>query len=90
MNREEAHSLVTTMEMKERSFKEQLTRLVDKLNTNFILFMTNIQCNGRVVLENAENFRQIGLDVQVSFREDQELQSLNGQVQSGGVSNWFK
>lgn len=83
--REEGLTLSSTMEAKERNFKEHLTRLVDKLNANFILFMSNIKCKGKVELENPENFRQIGLDVKVSFRADQELQSLNGQVQSGGV-----
>ena len=73
------------MEMKERTFKENLTRLTEKLNANFAIFMSNIHCKGRVELENPEVFRNIGLDVKVSFREDQEVQSLNGQVQSGGV-----
>lgn len=85
IGREEALTLSSTMETKERNFKEHLIRLVDKLNANFVLFMSNIKCKGKVELENPENFRQIGLDVKVSFRSDQELQSLNGQVQSGGV-----
>lgn len=77
--------MVVTMEAKEKSFKEKLSRLVEKLNVNFVLFMSNIRCKGKVELENPENFREIGLDVKVSFRADQELQSLNGKVQSGGV-----
>ena len=77
-------------EVMENNFKERLVRLTEKLNTNFILFMSNIKCKGKVQLENIDTFRNIGLDVQVSFRNDQELQSLNGQVQSGGVglSSW--
>ena len=76
-------------EVMENNFKERLVRLTEKLNTNFILFMSNIKCKGKVQLENVDIFRNIGLDVQVSFRNDQELQSLNGQVQSGGVGFVF-
>ena len=70
---------------KEKTFKEDLDRMVDKLNANFQYFMESIECRGVVELIHPENFNQIGLDIKVSFRRDQELQSLNGQVQSGGV-----
>ena len=83
--REDMKTMVSTMEIKEKNFKESLVRMTDKLNVNFKLFMANIKCKGEVILENVDKFQKIGLDVRVSFREDQELQSLNGRVQSGGV-----
>ena len=69
-------TLVDVLEKKEKDFKETLDRLVDKLNTN---------CQGAVELINRDSFSTIGLDIKVSFRSGQEVQSLNGMVQSGGV-----
>lgn len=70
---------------KEKDFKDTLERLVGKLNANFALFMQNIHCQGSVDLINRDSFSTIGLDIKVSFRAGQEVQSLNGMVQSGGV-----
>ena len=78
-------TLVDVLEKKEKDFKETLDRLVDKLNTNFTVFMWNIHCQGAVELINRDSFSTIGLDIKVSFRSGQEVQSLNGMVQSGGV-----
>lgn len=78
-------TLVDVLEKKEKDFKETLDRLVDKLNTNFTVFMRNIHCQGAVELINRDSFSTIGLDIKVSFRSGQEVQSLNGMVQSGGV-----
>ncbi len=64
---------------------ETLDRLVCKLNVSFSLYMDNIQCKGVVELINGDSFNLTGLDIKVSFRRDQDLQSLNGMVQSGGV-----
>ena len=83
--RQQLHDLAEDIAVKEKSFMETLKRLVGKLDTNFSLFMHNIQCKGKVELTNPDNFNQIGLDIKVSFRENQDVQSLNGQVQSGGV-----
>ena len=80
--RQQLHDLAEDIAVKEKSFMETLKRLVGKLDTNFSLFM---QCKGKVELTNPDNFNQIGLDIKVSFRENQDVQSLNGQVQSGGV-----
>ena len=65
-------TLVDVLEKKEKDFKETLDRLVDKLYTNFTVF-------------NRDSASTIGLDIKVSFRSGQEVQSLNGMVQSGGV-----
>lgn len=70
---------------KEQQFKESLKRLVKRLDNNFGSFMKNIKCNGAVELINPDNFSTIGLNIKVSFRTEMETQSLNGQVQSGGV-----
>ena len=78
-------TLVDVLEKKEKDFKETLDRLVDKLNTNFKVFMRNIHCQGAVERINRDSFSTIGLDIKVSFRSGQEVQSLNGMVQSGGV-----
>lgn len=78
-------TLVDVLAKKEKDFKETLERLVGKLNANFALFMQNIHCQGSVDLINRDSFSTIGLDIKVSFRADQEVQSLNGMVQSGGV-----
>lgn len=83
--RKQQEELSTDIKAKEDMFMETLKRLVGKLDTNFSLFMRNIKCKGRVELTNPDNFTQIGLDIKVSFRDNQEVQSLNGQVQSGGV-----
>lgn len=77
------HALSITQ--KEENFSNSLNRLVTKLDANFSHFMKNIKCKGKVELLNPSNFSSIGLDIKVSFRDDMELQSLNGQVQSGGV-----
>lgn len=84
-HRKQQEELSTDIKAKEDMFMETLKRLVGKLDTNFSLFMRNIKCKGRVELTNPDNFTQIGLDIKVSFRDNQEVQSLNGQVQSGGV-----
>ena len=70
---------------KEQQFKQSLKRLVSRLDKNFGSFMKNIKCNGTVELINPDNFSTIGLNIKVSFRKEMEVQSLNGQVQSGGV-----
>ncbi|KAK8830920.1 hypothetical protein WA577_003620 [Blastocystis sp. JDR] len=82
--KKQQEELSTDIKAKEDMFMETLKRLVGKLDTNFSLFMRNIKCKGRVELTNPDNFTQIGLDIKVSFRDNQEVQSLNGQVQSGG------
>lgn len=84
MTRARAAALVENIVVKEADFKETLDRLVTKLNVNFTLFMANINCKGCVELINRDNFNNIGLDIKVSFRKDQDVQSLNGMVQSGG------
>ena len=84
MARARAAALVENIVVKEADFKETLDRLVTKLNVNFTLFMANINCKGCVELINRNNFNNIGLDIKVSFRRDQDVQSLNGMVQSGG------
>lgn len=83
--RKQQEELTKDIKTKEDMFMETLKRLVGKLDTNFSLFMRNIKCKGRVELTSPDNFTQIGLDIKVSFRDNQEVQSLNGQVQSGGV-----
>ena len=85
-DRSSVDGLLKAIQNKEKTFKEDLDRMVDKLNANFQFFMESIECHGIVDLINRDNFNNIGLDIKVSFRKDQELQSLNGQVQSGGVS----
>lgn len=87
--RTQTTALVSRIAQKEKDFKETLERLVAKLNVNFSLFMENIKCKGVVELINGNNFNLIGLDIKVSFRKDQDLQSLNGMVQSGGVGMKF-
>ena len=84
ITRARAASLLENIARKEADFKETLDRLVEKLNVNFTLFMANINCKGCVELINRDNFHLIGLDIKVSFRRDQDMQSLNGMVQSGG------
>lgn len=83
--RKQQEELTKDIKAKEDMFMETLKRLVGKLDTNFSLFMRNIKCKGHVELTSPDNFTQIGLDIKVSFRDNQEVQSLNGQVQSGGV-----
>lgn len=85
-HREHTTVLVSTIARKEKDFLETLDRLIGKLNVSFSLYMDNIQCKGTVELINEDSFNMTGLDIKVSFRDDQDLQSLNGMVQSGGVS----
>lgn len=75
----------SNISQKEQQFKQSLKRLVSRLDKNFGSFMKNIKCNGTVELINPDNFSTIGLNIKVSFRDEMEVQSLNSQVQSGGV-----
>lgn len=89
MNRMTLDNSNASIGVQEQQFRKSLERLVNRLNDNFSAFMKNIKCQGVVELVNPDNFSTIGLNIKVSFRDGMEVQSLNGQVQSGGVGVWI-
>ena len=45
---------------------------------------THMNCAGEVALEENEDFAKYGILIRVKFRDNEELQALNAQRQSGG------
>ncbi|XP_033330198.2 structural maintenance of chromosomes 5 isoform X2 [Megalopta genalis] len=64
-----------------------LSKIVDKINSNFSTYFSAMNCAGEVVLAAAENsmdFDQYGLKIRVKFRDMDQLQELTRHHQSGG------
>lgn len=72
-------------ELKERWVSE-LRRITATINTNFSAAFPSVGCAGEVVLREAEDddFSNYAIDVRVKFRENEELNTLDANRQSGG------
>jgi chromosome segregation ATPase len=55
-----------------------------QLDKRFSVYMSQMQCAGRVELLRPDRFADWGLQIMVKFREAQSLQALSARVQSGG------
>lgn len=77
-----------------KDWETRLEKYVDKVNTLFTVYMSEMGCTGEVHLtkgptpENDEertgNFKQWGLEIRVSFREGCKAEVLSAQRHSGG------
>ena len=63
--------------------KELLAGINDRFRTYFSEH-TQMNCAGEVSLEENEDFAKYGIVIRVKFRNNEELQALNAQRQSGG------
>ena len=66
---------------------DPLKRLLAGVNDRFRKFFsehTHMNCAGEVSLEDNEDFAKYGILIRVKFRENEELQALDAQRQSGG------
>ena len=68
-----------------------LKELIQKVDTRFSSYFSShmqIKCAGQVILEpgprESSDFDKYGVQIKVKFRDQEELQELNAQRQSGG------
>lgn len=77
---------------KVRPWEQALTQSVTKVDALFGRYMAEMGCTGEVRLVKGEqteerphgNFKDWGIEIRVSFRENHQLQVLSARVQSGG------
>lgn len=62
---------------------------MDKTSKEFSKYMTTLGCRGEVLLREHDDFAEWGVDIRVSFRTNEQLQTLSAQRQSGGVCLFF-
>ncbi|KOC65567.1 Structural maintenance of chromosomes protein 5 [Habropoda laboriosa] len=64
-----------------------LSNTIEKINSNFSMYFSAMDCAGEVTLAQPENnmdFDQYGLKIKVKFRDADQLQELTRHHQSGG------
>ncbi|CDH54512.1 p-loop containing nucleoside triphosphatehydrolase protein [Lichtheimia corymbifera JMRC:FSU:9682] len=86
---------IATSEAKLNSLKEKihkvkneweprLTAVVSKISDKFSEALQRIGCAGEVCVHQEEDFDKWGIEIRVKFRDNEKLQLLTGQRQSGG------
>jgi structural maintenance of chromosomes protein 5 len=61
-----------------------ITNVVDKINIHFSKLMTDMSYGGGVKLTDHADFKKVGIDISVQYREGEGLQTLSGGQHSGG------
>lgn len=63
----------------------QIVDMIDKINSNFAKFFATLNCVGEVRLcQKDDDFDKWEIEILVQFRDDEKLQRLTAQRQSGG------
>jgi len=68
------------------NWKPALEKLVGSIGAKFSAAFDRIGCAGEVRISEHEDFEKWAIDILVKFRDEEKLQLLTGQRQSGGVS----
>ncbi|CAH1757333.1 4927_t:CDS:10 [Entrophospora sp. SA101] len=69
---------------KRQRWEPRLYELVKKISDNFSEAFDKIGCAGEVRINANEDYDKWGIDILVKFRDNEKLQPLTGQRQSGG------
>lgn len=75
----------------EKRFLEERDEFIDKMsnqiasmNERFSQLFSLLECRGQLVLKNVEDLKNLSIEINVSFRDDQPLLPLSGLRNSGG------
>ncbi|GJQ14728.1 hypothetical protein GpartN1_g6519.t1 [Galdieria partita] len=79
LHEEESHFV----EAKE-CFLEGIRNQVASMNTRFTQLFSFLECRGELVLKEVEELKNLSIEINVSFRDDQPLLPLSGARNSGG------
>jgi chromosome segregation ATPase len=60
--------------------------MVKDTHVKFSYFFERLGCVGEIYLNESEKFENWGIEILVKFRDDEKLERLTHQRQSGGVS----
>ncbi|KAL0079344.1 hypothetical protein J3Q64DRAFT_1682602 [Phycomyces blakesleeanus] len=72
------------IESVKNQWKPRLEKLVSRISKNFSAALQKIGCAGEVGISEHEDFDKWGIEIRVKFRDNEKLQLLTGQRQSGG------
>eukprot|EP00879_Flechtneria_rotunda_P030740 GHRR01033413.1.p1 GENE.GHRR01033413.1~~GHRR01033413.1.p1 ORF type:complete len:1070 (+),score=417.49 GHRR01033413.1:424-3210(+) len=72
------------MDRLKENWLPELQRIVGLINTSFSSNFSQIGCAGEVLLGQHEDYDKFSIQIKVKFREEEELQLLTAQRQSGG------
>ncbi|RKP11061.1 hypothetical protein THASP1DRAFT_27160 [Thamnocephalis sphaerospora] len=65
-------------------WEPKICALVNEVSASFSAAFKAIKCSGEVRLHRHDDYDQWGIEIMVKFRDNEEMQALNGQRQSGG------
>lgn len=83
--RNEVEARAEELRLLEEEWLPQLRRITARINTTFGRIFAKIGCAGEVALHlDQRDYHQCSMNIKVKFREEEELQNLNAQRQSGG------
>ncbi|KAK4528746.1 hypothetical protein GAYE_SCF64G6692 [Galdieria yellowstonensis] len=82
---------ISTLVEEEKRFLEERDEFIDKMsnqiasmNERFSQLFSLLECRGQLVLKNVEDLKNLSIEINVSFRDDQPLLPLSGLRNSGG------
>ncbi|XP_043597499.1 structural maintenance of chromosomes protein 5 [Bombus pyrosoma] len=84
---QELQETTQNIESLRKEWLTPLSQTIEKINSNFSMYFSAMDCAGEVVLAQPENhmeFDQYGLKIRVKFRNTDQLQELTRYHQSGG------
>ncbi|KAI9016538.1 hypothetical protein CLU79DRAFT_763165 [Phycomyces nitens] len=76
--------LAQKIERVKHKWQPRLEKLVFRISKNFSSALQRIGCAGEVGISEHEDFDKWGIEIRVKFRDNEKLQILTGQRQSGG------
>ncbi|ORZ12799.1 P-loop containing nucleoside triphosphate hydrolase protein [Absidia repens] len=83
-NSEELETISKDITELHSSWEPRLERLVARISEKFSEAFERIGCAGEVGIGRDEDYAKWGINIQVKFRDNEKLQLLTGQRQSGG------
>jgi len=76
--------LTSDMKSIREQWEPKLNELIKEISSTFSDAFDRIGCAGEVRVSTHEDYEKWGIDILVKFRDNEKLQILNGQRQSGG------
>ncbi|KAI7875309.1 P-loop containing nucleoside triphosphate hydrolase protein [Lichtheimia hyalospora FSU 10163] len=83
-NQQKLDSLKDKILNVKNQWEPRLTTVVSKISDKFSDALQRIGCAGEVCVHQEEDFDKWGIEIRVKFRDNEKLQLLTGQRQSGG------
>ncbi|KAG2221653.1 hypothetical protein INT45_001178, partial [Circinella minor] len=84
VQKQELDGLREKIENTKTQWEPQLEALVKRISDSFGVALQRIGCAGEVQVAKDEDFDKWGIEIRVKFRDNEKLQLLTGQRQSGG------